>query len=107
MPLPSSLAAIGTASNRRSRRTPAADSNTPAAGSLLATPALVASTSIVPGVQSGSRTIRHAAPPTPPAALDHQPLAAQRMLRRGHRHLRRQRRGARFMQSVRLVVSDA
>ena len=64
MPLPSSLAAIGTASNRRSRRTPAADSNTPAAGSLLATPALVASTSIVPGVPSGSRTIRHAAPPT-------------------------------------------
>ena len=64
MPLPRSPAALA-ASNPRSRRTPATDNNTPAAaGSLIAVPALVAATSIVPGVPSGRRTIRHRAPPT-------------------------------------------
>jgi hypothetical protein len=38
-----------------------------------------------------------------PAAFDHQPLAAQRVLRRRHGHLPRQR-CAQLMQSVRLVV---
>ncbi len=63
MPLPRSPATRG-ASNRRSRRTPSADSNAPAAGSLVAVAALVAATSIVPGVPSGNRTIKHGAPPT-------------------------------------------
>ena len=60
MPLPSSLGA----SSRRSRRNPSDDSNAPAAGSLPARPALVASTSTVPGVPSGRRTIKHGTPPT-------------------------------------------
>jgi len=59
VPLPSSPGA----SNRRSCRTPSTDNNAPAAGSLAA-PALVAWTSIVPGVPSGRRTIRHRSPPT-------------------------------------------
>jgi len=63
VPLPASPGALAT-SNRRSRRTPSADSNTPAAASPAAAPALVACTSIVPGVPSGNRTIRHGAPPT-------------------------------------------
>ena len=63
MPLPSLPGALG-ASNRRSRRTPPADSNAPAPGSPAAKPALVACTSTVPGVPSGNRTIRHGTPPT-------------------------------------------
>ena len=63
MPLPTPPEALGT-SNRRSRRTPSADSNAPAAGLSAACPALVASTSTVPGVPSGRRTIRHGTPPT-------------------------------------------
>ena len=62
MPLPS-LPVRG-ASNPRSRRTPAADNNAASRGSLAVAPALVACTSIVPGVPSGRRTIRHGAPPT-------------------------------------------
>ncbi len=62
MPLPSPPGTLG-ASNRRSRRTPSADSNVPAA-SLSAGCALVARTSIVPGVPSGNRTIKHRTPPT-------------------------------------------
>ena len=49
--------------------------------SLSAGPALVACTSIVPGVPSGNRTIRHGTPPHPPAALDRQPHADQRVMR--------------------------
>ncbi len=60
MPLPSSPGA----SNRRRRRTPSTDNNAPTAASLAAAPALVAWTSIVPGVPSGRRTIRHRSPPT-------------------------------------------
>lgn len=67
MPLPRSPAALG-ASSRRSARTPSTDSNAPAAGSLVVAAgvaaALVAATSIVPGVPSGNRTIRHRTPPT-------------------------------------------
>jgi hypothetical protein len=63
VPLPTPPEALG-ASNRRSRRTPSADSNAPAAGPSAARPALVASTSTVPGVPSGRRTIRHGTPPT-------------------------------------------
>jgi hypothetical protein len=63
VPLPSPAAARG-ASNRRSRRTPAADNSAPAGGPLAAAPALVARTSTVPGVPSGKRTIRHRTPPT-------------------------------------------
>ena len=63
MPLPSPPAALG-ASNRRSRRTPSTDSNTPAAGSLTTDAALVADTSTVPGVPSGNRTITQGTPPT-------------------------------------------
>ena len=62
MPLPSPPGTLGT-SNRRSRRTPSADSNVPAA-SLSAGCTLVARTSIVPGVPSGKRTIKHGTPPT-------------------------------------------
>ena len=43
------------------------------------------------------------APAHPPASLDHQPLAAQRVMRRGDRHLPGQR-WAQLMQSVMLVV---
>ena len=63
MPLPSPPAASD-ASNRRSRRTPSADSNAPAGASVAAAPALVADTATVPGVPSGRRTIRHRTPPT-------------------------------------------
>ncbi len=63
MPLPTPPEALG-ANNRRSRRTPSADSNAPAAGPSAACPALVASTSTVPGVPSGRRTMRHGTPPT-------------------------------------------
>ena len=63
MPLPASAGALGS-NSRRSRRTPSIDSNAPAAGSLGAAAALVACTSIVPGVPSGNRTIRHRTPPT-------------------------------------------
>jgi hypothetical protein len=63
VPLPSPPGALG-ASNRRSRRTPSADSNAPAAASPAAEPALVACTSIVAGVPSGNRTIKHGTPPT-------------------------------------------
>ena len=63
MPLPTPPGALG-ASNRRSCRTPSTDSNAPAACSPAAEPALVARTSIVPGVPSGNRTIRHRTPPT-------------------------------------------
>ena len=64
MPLPSPPGARG-ASNRLSRRTPSADNNAAAGGgSLAADPALVACTSIVPGVPSGNRTIRHRTPRT-------------------------------------------
>jgi hypothetical protein len=52
-----------TASNsRRTTRTASTDNNAPAADS--ATPALVAVTAIVPGVPSGSRTIKQRTPPT-------------------------------------------
>ena len=63
MPLPSPSATLGS-SKRRSRRTPSTVSNIPAAVSLTTEPALVACTSIVPGVPSGNRTIRHDTPPT-------------------------------------------
>jgi len=63
VPLPSPPAALDT-SNRRSRRTPSADNNAPAAASPAGAPALVACTSIVPGVPSGNRTIKHGTPPT-------------------------------------------
>jgi hypothetical protein len=63
VPLPSPAAARG-ASNRRNRRTPSPDNSAPTGGPLTAEPALVAPTSIVPGVPSGKRTIRHATPPT-------------------------------------------
>ena len=63
MPLPS-VGATREESNRRNRRTPSTDSNTPAAGPSAASPALVATTSTVPGVPSGKRTIRHGTPPT-------------------------------------------
>lgn len=63
MPLPSPPATRG-ASNRRSRRTPSADSNAPAAAPPAACPALLVCTSTVPGVPSGRRTIRHGTPPT-------------------------------------------
>ena len=67
MPLPPPPEALG-ASNLRSCRTPSTDSNAPAVGSLVvasvAAAALVACTSIVPGVPSGKRTIRHRTPPT-------------------------------------------
>ena len=62
MPLPSPE--TRGSSNRRSCRTPSADSNAPDAGSPAIAPALVAASSIVPGVPSGNRTIRHATPPT-------------------------------------------
>jgi len=61
--LPTPPEALG-ASNRRSRRTPSTDNNAVARGSLAVAPALVARTSIVPGVPSGRRTIRHGTPPT-------------------------------------------
>jgi hypothetical protein len=63
VPLPSPPDALG-ASIRRNWRTPSADSNAPAATSPATEPALVACTSIVPGVPSGNRTIRHGTPPT-------------------------------------------
>ena len=64
MPLPSPPETLGT-SNRRSRRTPSTDSSAaPDGASLSAGPALVACTSIVPGVPSGNRTIRHGTPCT-------------------------------------------
>ena len=102
MPLPSSPGALG-ASNRRSRRTPSADSNVPAAASPAAEPALVACTSIVPGVPSGNRTIRHGTPPTlrRPSTANRSPHNG--CARRGDRHLPRQRR-AQLTQSVLLVV---
>ena len=62
MPLPSPPAPG--ASSPRSRRTPSADNNAPAGTGSLSTPALVAWTAIVPGVPSGSRTIKHGVPPT-------------------------------------------
>lgn len=63
MPLPSPASARG-ASSRRSWRTPSTDNSARADGSGSAEPMLVACTSIVPGVPSGSRTIRHGTPPT-------------------------------------------
>jgi len=62
VPLPTPTA-LGS-SNRRSRRTPSIDNSPPAVASRAAAPALVAATSIVPGVPSGNRTIRHRTPPT-------------------------------------------
>ena len=64
MPLPSPPETRGSNSSRRSCRTPSADSNAPDASSPAVAPALVACTSIVPGVPSGNRTIRHGTPPT-------------------------------------------
>lgn len=77
MPLPSPPGARET-SIRRSRRTPSADNNAPAAVTLAAEPALVAPTSIVPGVPSGKRTIRHSAPPSRrrPSTASRSPLSA-------------------------------
>jgi len=63
VPLPSPAAAGGD-SNRRSLRTPSADNNAPVGASVTASPALVACSAIVPGVPSGSRTIKHGIPPT-------------------------------------------
>jgi hypothetical protein len=63
VPLPSPATTSG-ASSRRSRRTPSTDSSAPADTTLAAWPALVACTSTVPGVPSGSRTIRHGTPLT-------------------------------------------
>ena len=65
MPLPSPADAPG-ANSRRSQRTPSTDNSAPVAagGSLATSPALVACASTVPGVPSGSRTIRQGTPPT-------------------------------------------
>ena len=88
MPLTTPSETLG-ASNRRSWRTPSADSNAPVGDSSLAVePALVAWTSIVPGVRPAGGRSGTAA--DPPSAFDDQTLAAQRV-GRGNRHRLRQR----------------
>ena len=103
MPLPSPAEARG-ASNRRSRRTPSTDSNAAsAAGSVAAAPRARRL-----HLNRPRRPVRHAHDQArraadPPAPLDRQPLAAERMVRRGDRHLPGQRR-VQLTQSVMLVV---